>query len=195
MYLMNASKKKILHAAYHLFRKQGYNATGLQEILDKSKTGKSQLYHHFSSKEELLLESLKFYSEKVYAETSKFMYGIESLDEFERIIGGSRRLARSQSSIVGCYFGSIAGELAVTNPSIRKFLVELYDDWQKLFVAGLEELKNRSLISKDAKTDELAEFFLVSVQGAFILAKTTEDLSVIDRSIQKSLNYIRSYAI
>lgn len=192
---MNASKRKILLAAYALFRKKGYHATGLQEILEKARAGKSQLYHHFDDKEELLLAALQFYSEKVYTETAKFMQGIQSLDEFEQIISGSRRLSRSQSVIVGCFFGSIAGELAATHPRVRAYLVQLYQDWQKLFVGGLEELKNRSLLSKDARTDELAEFFLVSVQGAFILAKTTGDLAVIDRSIQKSLNYLRSYSL
>lgn len=192
---MKASKTKLMKTAYHHFRIYGYHGSAISEILSDANMGKSQLYHHFGSKEELLIATLDFYSENVYSETFRFMHNIQSLDEFEQIIGGSTRLCKSQNRVAGCFLGSIVGELAANNESLRKYLVALYDRWKNLFVAGLDELKSKNLISKDAKTDELAEFFLVSVQGAFVLAKVTKDMTVIERSIQKSINYIRSYAI
>lgn len=195
MSYMNAKKEKLMKTAYHQFRIHGFHGTGLNQILKEAELGKSQLYHYFESKEDLLMASLDFYSKNIYKETYRFMHDIQSLDEFEQIVAGSLRLCKSQNRIAGCFLGSIAGELASSNDILRKYLVDLYEEWKSLFVSGLDELKRKSLISQDAKTEELAEFFLVSVQGAFVMAKVTKDLSVIERSISKSINYIRSYAI
>lgn len=189
------SKRKLMKTAYHHFRIHGYHGSGLANILSEAEMGKSQLYHHFGSKEDLLMATLHFYSKNVYKETARFMRDIESLDEFEELIGGSTRLCKSQNRVAGCFLGSIVGELAAHNDKVRDFLVELYAEWKNLFVGGLNELQAKGLLSKNANTEELAEYFLVSVQGAFVLAKVTKDLSVIERSIQKSINYIRSYEI
>jgi AcrR family transcriptional regulator len=192
---MNQSQQNLLKSAYHSFRIHGYHGSSLSEILSAAQIGKSQMYHYYNSKEDLLLATLDFYSSKVYQETYRFMSKIESLEEFEALIDGSTRLCKSQKMIAGCFLGSIAGELAAHNEKVRLHLVSLYQNWKELFVEGLDNLKNKSLLSKDTDTDELAEYFLVSVQGAFVLAKATKDTSVIERSIQKSINYIRAYAI
>ncbi|MFK8138700.1 MAG: TetR/AcrR family transcriptional regulator [Bdellovibrionales bacterium] len=188
-------KQEILKTAYHLFRKQGYQATGLSEILEKSKAGKSQLYHYYSDKDQLLEEALQFYAARVYDETSRFMFNIEHLDEFEQLIEGVMRLCKSQNAIVGCFIGSVAGEMGGSNEKLRKLLAKMYDDWKALFVAGLERLKDKSLLSKDANTEELAEFFLVTVQGSLVATKINRDMGLIRRALTKSINYIRSYAI
>lgn len=192
---MNQSQQNLLKSAYHSFRIHGYHGSSLNDILATAGIGKSQMYHYYKSKEELLMATLDFYSSKVYQETFRFMNNIESLEEFEALIDGSTRLCKSQKMIAGCFLGSIAGELAAQNDKIRMHLVGLYQNWKELFIEGLDNLKNKSLLSKDTDTHELAEYFLVSVQGAFVLAKATKDTDVIERSIRKSINYIRAYGI
>ncbi len=49
-------KKEIIRAAEMLFCRNGYDATGIQEILDELHTSKGSFYHHFVSKEALLEE-------------------------------------------------------------------------------------------------------------------------------------------
>ena len=43
-------------AAVELFYQHGYEATSVQEIVDRASVTKGALYHYFRSKEELLLE-------------------------------------------------------------------------------------------------------------------------------------------
>ncbi len=47
-------KKQILEAAEALFGEKGYEATGVQDILDVLKMSKGSFYHHFESKEQVL---------------------------------------------------------------------------------------------------------------------------------------------
>ena len=49
-------KRDFIRTAETLFCKNGYEATGVQEILDELHTSKGSFYHHFASKEALLEE-------------------------------------------------------------------------------------------------------------------------------------------
>ncbi len=49
-------KQEILRTAESLFCRNGYEATGVQEIIDALHTSKGSFYHHFVSKEALLEE-------------------------------------------------------------------------------------------------------------------------------------------
>jgi AcrR family transcriptional regulator len=53
------TKQHILSAALELFSVNGYSETSLREIAEKVGVSKPSLYHHFSSKDELLLELIR----------------------------------------------------------------------------------------------------------------------------------------
>lgn len=44
---MNPAKQQILEAAARLFERQGYHATGLNEIIRESSAPKGSLYYYF----------------------------------------------------------------------------------------------------------------------------------------------------
>jgi AcrR family transcriptional regulator len=52
------TRQKILDAASRLFHRQGYNSTGINQIIQESEVAKGGLYHIFKSKEELCIEYL-----------------------------------------------------------------------------------------------------------------------------------------
>ncbi|WP_020520754.1 TetR/AcrR family transcriptional regulator [Catelliglobosispora koreensis] len=52
---MNA-KQKVLAAAEELFAEQGYDATSVQQVVDRAGVTKGAMYHYFSSKEDLLFD-------------------------------------------------------------------------------------------------------------------------------------------
>lgn len=62
---MNARKKQIVEAAYHLFIDKGFAATSIQDILDKAKISKGTFYNHFSSKNECLRAMLELTIEEI----------------------------------------------------------------------------------------------------------------------------------
>jgi len=52
-------KQKIIETASDLFYKNGYNTTGINEIIAKSEIAKATLYNHFNSKDDICLAYLK----------------------------------------------------------------------------------------------------------------------------------------
>ena len=52
------TREGILQAAARIFSEKGYHATSMQDIADAVDLQKASLYHHFSSKQEILVEIL-----------------------------------------------------------------------------------------------------------------------------------------
>lgn len=52
-------QEKIIVTASELFYSNGYNSTGINEIIDKAGIAKATLYNHFKSKDELCISYLK----------------------------------------------------------------------------------------------------------------------------------------
>ena len=55
----DATRKRILDAAYRAFRKKGYSRVGVDEVAAAAKLTKRTLYYHFKSKDELLAAVLE----------------------------------------------------------------------------------------------------------------------------------------
>lgn len=53
------TRKRILEAAYRLFRRQGYSRVSMDEIAASAELTKRTLYHHFRSKDDLLARVLE----------------------------------------------------------------------------------------------------------------------------------------
>ena len=54
----------MIQAALELFLRQGFHAVGVDAIAERAGVTKKTLYHHFKSKNELILAVLRFYDER-----------------------------------------------------------------------------------------------------------------------------------
>jgi AcrR family transcriptional regulator len=57
---MSDVKQNIIETASKLFYNNGYNSTGINEVIEKAGIAKATLYNHFKSKEELCVSYLKY---------------------------------------------------------------------------------------------------------------------------------------
>ena len=53
-------KDRIIETASYLFYKNGYNSTGINEIISESGIAKATLYNHFKSKQDICIAYLQF---------------------------------------------------------------------------------------------------------------------------------------
>ncbi|MDN3587571.1 TetR/AcrR family transcriptional regulator [Pedobacter aquatilis] len=55
---MSSPKKRIIETASVLFANQGYNSTGINQIISEARVAKASFYQHFKSKEDLCVAFL-----------------------------------------------------------------------------------------------------------------------------------------
>ena len=55
---MASPKERIVATTFDLFSRQGYNSTGINQIIAEAEVAKASFYQHFKSKEDLCVEFL-----------------------------------------------------------------------------------------------------------------------------------------
>ncbi|WP_110928678.1 TetR/AcrR family transcriptional regulator [Bacillus massiliglaciei] len=72
---MNERKRQVVLQAQKLFVEKGYQATSIQEILEKGNVSKGTFYNYFPSKSELLKDVFRIMYEKLIKELNELMIG------------------------------------------------------------------------------------------------------------------------
>lgn len=160
-------KEKILKSASNLFYTQGYNSTGINQIIDEAEIAKASLYYHFKSKNELLYAYLEETNKNWFAELDKYLEKIS--DPKDKISGlfDFRIKRQIRSGFNGCPFIKAGAEI----PSDDKRAFEIIDNnkmkFRNLILEILKNIKSKStLLTKE----ELADAIYLLAEGATVTA-------------------------
>lgn len=152
---------------------RGVSATGVEDVLAASGTGKSQFYHYFSGKEELVSEVLRHQLALVLDEQKRFE--LDSWGGIHAWLDGSVLWQRRQE-FLGCPLGSIAGEVIEQGDRLRAMAAEAFHAWESALAAGLGTMRSRGLLRADADVQALAETTIAILQGGYLLSSIKRDI-------------------
>jgi TetR/AcrR family transcriptional repressor of lmrAB and yxaGH operons len=176
-----ASRQAAITAASDLMRRQGYAATGLEEVLASSGAPKGSFYFHFpEGKEQLAAEALALGGRDVRQFVDQVVAGAETPGAAIRTIAAAeaRQLARSDYAL-GCPIATVTLEMASRSAPIRQAADEAFDSWIEP-LAGL--LASRG--HEPARATELARWAVAGLEGALVLARAAQDASIITTSAE-----------
>jgi len=103
-------KDRILETASRLFYDQGYNQTGINQIIDEADIARASLYHHFPSKTDLLLAYLDRTHELWFGELEIYMRPIAGARERLLALFDFRVRRQLKLKYKGCHFNKIVAE-------------------------------------------------------------------------------------
>src|SRR6266704_321768 len=99
-----ASRDRIVERAAELIAERGVAATSLDEVLAAAGAGKSQLYHYFSGRDELVEAAVGLRCTQVLAGLTRALGGVASLAELEQALAGFVA-GFEQMGLPGCPIG------------------------------------------------------------------------------------------
>lgn len=166
---------RIMDVATDLFFKQGYRATGINQIIEESGVAKATFYSHFKSKDELCrhyLEHLKS------GELQNMSSAVNSASTArERYLAPMQTLGPwlDETRFRGCPFVNIASEVPDPASPLRRVGMEAYKEISQC----IEEVC-RELVASDEKyshvdPESLAQDYLLIFVGAVSLAELYHD--------------------
>jgi len=163
------ARLRALQTAENLFRKQGFAATGLTQILEESGAPKGSFYHHFpDGKAQMAEEALDAYA--VRAESLIRALGAHAQGNVSQFV---RRLATMLAQemqvsgwMLGCLVQNLAGEMAPADAAWSERLAAIDTRWRKAIADGLT-----SCGVSAAHAPSLATAFLSGLLGARSLAR------------------------
>jgi len=164
------TKRRIVDASAELMRRQGYEATGVKQIVNAAGAPFGSLYHFFpGGKEQLGAEAVR----RSGAEYGKLLPAV--LGRAPDLVSGVRAFfAGAAEHLVvtdytdACPIATIALEVSSSSEVLRQACAEVFDDW---VAVGAGQLVAGGVHKADAR--RLATELIAALEGAFILCRAT----------------------
>ncbi|MCB9651948.1 MAG: TetR/AcrR family transcriptional regulator [Deltaproteobacteria bacterium] len=134
------TRARIVEAARQLFERQGYAATGLQEILKESQAPRGSFYFHFpGGKEALAVAVIEAHAEAFGAGLQAALANAPDVVTAGRLavelLAGQMEATACQA---GCPVSAVTLEMASTAPALRDAAREAFEAWLGPVAARLE---------------------------------------------------------
>ena len=187
-----ASRERIVERAAELFAERGVAETSLDEVLAAAGAGKSQLYHYFRGRDDLVEAAVGLRCAQVLAGLTQALGSVASLAGLEQALAGFVA-GFEQMGLPGCPIGSLATEVAGRNEGARLQAAAAFDAWERLFADALERMRERGELRPEASPAVLATALLASIEGGMVLSQTRKDSASLHLAVEAGLGQVRAY--
>lgn len=164
-------RKRIIDTATNLFYEQGYNSTGINQVIADADIARASLYNHFSSKTELLYACVEQKDKDWFKELEVYLSKIT--DPKKRIIGiFDFRIERQiKENFGGCPFVKVSAEISAEE---RKTfgLINTHKEHLKVYIKELVMQIKPSQELLDV--DMLAETLFLLMEGATMMVNMSK---------------------
>ncbi|MET8852590.1 TetR/AcrR family transcriptional regulator [Amycolatopsis sp. NPDC004625] len=186
------TRDTIVDAAAGLMYVDGVAGTSVDKVLAASGAGKSQMYHYFKNKEQLVEAVIDRYLEQILG-NQPAIFTLSSWADLETWTGQLLDIHRRAGKPVACPLGNLAGEVG-DNPKLAPLVDRAYRTWESHLERGLKVLQANGELAPDADPARLAQAAMTSVQGGLLLAHIRHDLTALEDALDIALTYLRSHA-
>jgi AcrR family transcriptional regulator len=172
------TRERIVTTSAELFRRQGYSATGVKQIVTEAKAPFGSLYHFFpGGKEQLGAEAIRvsgaLYELLIPAIFDPAPDPVSGVRAF--FAGAAAHLVETDYEDA-CPIATVALEVSSSSEVMREACAEVFESW---IAAGAERFEREGLAPELAREFTIA--MLCALEGAFVLARaarSTEPLEV-----------------
>jgi AcrR family transcriptional regulator len=179
----NFSREEVLERALPVFWKHGFADTSLQNLEKFTGVNKSGLYSEFAGKEDLFLESLRFYLERL---PSLSLLALEPLgwDNIEQFLKLGPRTTEGQK---GCFAVSSMRELEILPPAAIEMLGRGRAQLKQLFAKNIEAERPKAVVS------DLAGLVLTFFTGLSVEQNLKPSRAASARKVDHLMRVLRSF--
>lgn len=177
---MRVNRETILEIASRLFEKQGFHATGLNEIIRESGAPKGSLYYYFPDGKEQIGAEAALWSAGQMVERIRFgLSQAEHPAEAVKILAlGIARAIEESGFAAGGPLMMLAAESVISSERVNGACRKSYGLIQAAFSEKL------------AGNDGLAEFVLSTLEGAILLSRVQHSGDPLRRAAEHLFKYL-----
>ncbi len=189
----DATRRKILEAAFAEFYKNGFQGGSLNQIVEAAGTTKGALFHHFNGKQELgyaVVDEIigPILEQRWLAPLS------DSKDPIADLKRVFRQFAKEDTGtgnfIQGCPLNNLAQEMSPLDEGFRKRIDQLYTTWRKRYADALAAGIAAGTVRKDVAPRKIASLLVASQMGIWGSGKSSQDNDLMLQACDALCSYL-----
>lgn len=188
------TRQKIIAKSMQLFALKGYFNTSVSDIVKAAGLTKGGLYGHFRNKEEIWYA---VYDECVRVWKGVVFQGVKNISDpvarIERVIANSMQNYLGGGVFDGgCFLCNSLVDLAGQSPSMSDHVLKGFKSFGELIQRWLEEAEQQGLLQDGLNLPEIANFLVISLNGAAPLYAASKDPAVWRQTMRQLLFYLQT---
>ncbi len=170
-----------------LFWAQGYEATGMSELLGYMGIGRQSLYDTFGGKKALYLEALgRYFNERLAIARECLQADGSPMANLRRFFDTMIEMSQ-KNDYCGCFMGNTLAEFGRRDAEMGKAMTSFFGRMGELFAETLFRAKDAGELPADAPVEDVARVLLATTQGLALLSKIQPDPAVAARLMDTSM--------
>jgi AcrR family transcriptional regulator len=166
--MANDTRERLVEAGAELFRRQGYVATGVKQIVGEASAPFGSLYHFFPGGKEQLGEEAVRRSGAAYGALVPLFF-----DAAPDVVSATQAFFEAAAATLeesgwadACPVATVALEVSSTSEPLRQACADVFEGWFDLAAARF-----RDAGIAPARARELAMSLIALLEGAFVLGR------------------------
>ena len=184
----NFDEKEVLGRAMHLFWRNGYYATSMQQLVDATGLSRSSLYETFGGKESLFLAAIELYLDEINRKRVTAMLNSESAREgIETFFSGIVDFSINDGKKLGCLLTNSAIEFCAGKGRIEERIFGVFSTVEDAFTETIKRGQKTGDISSVQNPREIACFLMTQVQGMRVMSRVNPKREWLQNSLAITL--------
>jgi TetR/AcrR family transcriptional repressor of nem operon len=190
-----ATRRKILEAAFAEFYKHGFQGGSLNRIVEAAGTTKGALFHHFASKQELGYAVVDEIIEPILEQRwlAPLADSTDPIAEIKRVF---RHFAKEDTSsgayVQGCPLNNLAQEMSPLDEGFRKRIDRLYAGWRKRYTEALAAGVTSGKVRNDVSPRKVAALLVASQMGIWGTGKSSQSDDLMLQACEALCGYLEN---
>jgi len=189
------TRRKILHAAFEEFHKNGFQGGSLNHIVDVAGTTKGALFHHFESKSDLgyavLEEVVQPYLKALWFDP--LANSIDPITDLKRVLQHfAKECGQGGHLEKGCPLNNLAQEMSPLDENFRKRIEKVYTAWRESLETAFARGIKAGKVRKDISPRNVAAFIVAAQAGLIGTAKNSQSQELMKRAGEAFFDYLDS---
>ena len=175
-----SNKDRILNDGLKVMLERGYVGASVRDIVEAAGVPQGSFTNHFESKEAFSLEILERYfavNRIVIGQTLR-NDAVAPLKRLRAYVDASIAAVKGHEVKNGCLVGNFAAEASDHSDIIRRRIAGIYAELREAIAYCLKAAVKAGELPKNFKINDVADFIVTGLQGAWLVSKVERDLAI-----------------
>lgn len=183
-------RQKALLAAMHLFWRQGYTATSMQQLLDSMEISRSSLYAAFGDKRQLFIEALHLFADRTYGILARVKAEHNPAVAIRLFFAATLFEVPTRRMYRGCMMINSVLELADVDRGLSQLASQRLKEIEDAFSQCFEQAIEHNLIKTNKTPQQLAQFIMTINQGVRVAARKEVEPGELENIVETTLSLL-----